>query len=444
MLVAGCAESLPSLPKIGDLNPFKEKQTPLPGKRIPVMPAAEKVPGELADAAAPIALPEPRSNETWSQPGGDANNAPGHLALAGAPHQAWSADAGTGSSKSGRVTASPIVFDGRIYTLDADGTVSAFSLGGGSAVWRHSLKPTPGEKKGGFSASDLFSLGGDSGGGFGGGIAADSGRIYGTSGYGAVIAMEPATGRRLWEKNLGVPIRAAPTAVGDRVFVVTIEGRTFALSGVDGSELWSVRGVPQTASRVMNVSPAVEDDLVIVPYPSGDLVALKILDGAPVWSESLARMRSTSQLSGMSDAARPAIDGGIVFAAGHAGRMIATDAKTGQRLWSLNIPSTQTPWIAGESVYVADTTGQLVAVSRRDGKVLWTAKLPGANTWSGPTLAGGTLWLASSTGTLVGVDALAGRVTSQQEIGNAIFVAPVVAQSKMFLLTDNAKLIAMN
>jgi outer membrane protein assembly factor BamB len=445
LLVSGCADSLPSLPKIGDLNPFKEKQIPLPGKRIPVLPAQEKIPGELAEATGSIAIPEARMNESWSQPGGEANNAPGHLALSGASvREAWSADAGTGSSKSGRITASPIVYDGRVYTLDADGSVSAFSLGGGSAVWRHSLKPTPGEKSSGFKAADLFSLGGDTGGGFGGGLAADEGRVFGTSGYGAVIAIEPATGKRLWEKNLGVPVRAAPTAAQGRVFVVSIEGRTYCLSGADGTEIWSVRGAPQQASRVMNTSPAVEEDMVIVPYPSGDLVALKVLDGSPVWSESLARTRSTSQLTSMSDAARPAVDQGIVFAVGHAGRMVATQAKTGERLWSLNVPSTQTPWVAGDLVYVVDTQGQLMSIARRDGKVVWTVKLPGGPTFSGPTLAGSTLWLASSTGTLVGVDAMTGRVSSQQELGSAVYVTPVVAQSKMFVLTDKAKLIALN
>ena len=125
LLLAGCGGSLPSLPKVGDLNPFKEKQRPLPGKRIPVLPGNEKIPGELADGSAQISIPPARENDTWAQSGGDANNAPGHLALTGS-HQTWTADAGAGSSKLGRITASPIVVDGRVYTLDAEGAVSAF------------------------------------------------------------------------------------------------------------------------------------------------------------------------------------------------------------------------------------------------------------------------------------------------------------------------------
>ena len=101
----------------------------------------------------------------------------------------------------------------------------------------------------------------------------------------------------------------------------------------------------------------------------------------------------------MSDTARPAIDSGTVFAIGHAGRMIATQAESGERLWSINVPGTQAPWVAGGSVFVVDTQGQLMALSRGDGKTQWTIKLPGTGAWAGPTMAGGTLWLASTTAT---------------------------------------------
>src|SRR5690606_15598566 len=132
----------------------------------------------------------------------------------------------------------------------------------------------------------------------------------------------------------------------------------------------------------------------------------------------------TSQISSMSDAARPAISGGVVFAVGHAGRMVATNAQTGERLWSLNVPGIQPPWVAGEYVFVVDTSGQLLAISKPSGKILWTIKLPEAR-WAGPVLAGGTLWLTSANGTLIGVDAASGRKTVEKKIGTPVYVAPI-------------------
>jgi outer membrane protein assembly factor BamB len=419
--------SLPSLPKIQDINPFAKKEEPLPGKRISVI-QQETSSIELASADHPIAIPPPRANDSWTQPGGVATNAPGHLALNGALKSSWNADAGTGSSFYGKLTASPIVYDGKVYTLDAAGKVSAFSTGNGAAAWRVSTTP-PNEK-------DQE--------GFGGGLAIDNGRLYAGTGFGVVLALDPKTGKKLWEKRVGAPVRASPTAAGDRVFVVTREGEVFCLSGVDGEQVWTFRGLPEPASILANTSPATDGNLVVVPYPSGDLVALRVADGQAVWSESLARTRTASSLTAMSDAARPAIDGGAVFAAGHAGRMVATSEKSGERLWSLSVPSIQAPWVAGDAVFVVDTTGQLMAIQRRDGKIQWTTKLSGATTWSGPVLAGNRLWLASSKGQLVSVEAATGKIAATHNIGQPVFIPPVVAGGRMYVLTDKAKLLAFN
>ena len=424
---SGCASDGPTLPKIGDLNPFKEKQQPLPGRRIPIVQTTESISNNLAEADHPIALPPQRSNDTWAQPGGDANNAPGHLALNGSVRQIWTGDAGEGSSKSARIMASPIVYDGRVYTLDAGGKVTGFALSGGKTF---QVSTVPENE--------------DGAGGHGGGLAADSGRLYVANGFGLAAALDPQSGKVIWQKNLGSPVRAAPTAAGDRLFVVTVSGRFVCLNGADGTELWTARGLPQQASLLTSTSPAVAGDIVVVPYPSGDLMALKVSDCTPVWSESLSRTRQTSQLASMSDAARPAIDNGTVFAVGHAGRMVATQIATGERLWSINVPGTQTPWVAGDTIYVVDTRGQVMALARADGKTRWTAQLPESRTWSGPVLAGGVLWLTSNKGQLISVDATTGKVGGQVTLGEPVYIPPVVAQGRMFVLTDAAKLIALN
>ena len=134
-----------------------------------------------------------------------------------------------------------------------------------------------------------------------------------------------------------------------------------------------------------------------------------------------------------------------MFAVGHAGRMVATSQKTGERLWSLTVPSIQAPWVAGDSVFVVDTGGQLMAITRRDGKIQWTVKLPGSRDLVG-TGAGRqppvahlqhrASWSAWTPAT--------GRVDTTQDLGQPIYIAPVVAGGRMFVLTDKAKLIALN
>lgn len=423
-LIGGCSGG-PQMPRLSDLNPFAEKEVPLPGKRVPAGLTQTRAGLEVASIDKPITLPAPHGNDSWPQPGGTPANAPGHLVLGTTLRQTWSADAGTGSSSQGRLTASPIVVEGRVLVLDTNGRVSAFTMSGSSA-WRVSLVP-PGEK--------AYK-------GFGGGLAAQDGRVYVATGFGIVYALEVATGRKVWEKNLNAPIRSSPTAAQGRVFIMTSDGATVALSATDGQEMWKHQGLPEKAAILSNASPAVDGDVVVVPYPSGELVALKISDGQPLWTESLARSRLASSLGSMTDAARPAIDAGTVFAVGHSGRMIATSARTGERIWSLNVPGIQAPMVGGEIVYVVDTTGALMAITRRDGKVVWTIKLPGSSTWSGPVLAGNKLWLTSNKGQLIGVDAVTGKPDGAINIGTPTYIAPVVAGGRLFVLTDKARLIA--
>jgi len=423
--VAGCAGDGPQIPKLSDINPFAEKEVPLPGKRVPVALTETHAGLDAASADRPIVLPPPQPNDSWPQPGGTPYNASGHVALGASLRQVWSADAGTGSSGYGKLTASPIVADGRVYVLDTRGRVTAFSQSG-STAWRVSVTP-PSEKDQN---------------GYGGGLAADGGRIFVATGFGWVIALDGQTGKKLWEKNLSSPLRSSPTAAEGRVFVVSADGIARALSANDGTELWTHQGLIEKASLLTNASPAVAGDLVIVPYPSGEVVALRISDGQPAWTESLARTRVASSLGSMTDAARPVVDGGAVFAVGHSGRMVATTVRDGQRLWSLSIPGIQAPAVAGDNVFVVDTGGQLMAISRGDGKIAWTTRLPGTTTWSGPVLAGGRLWLTSNKGQLVGADATTGKVDVQLKLSGPSYIAPIVAGGRLYVLTDAARLLA--
>lgn len=426
-LTGGCSGSMPSVSSISKLNPFaKPPPAPLPGKRISVLPEKDKVGANLASATNPIALPPPVQNVSWDQPGGTANNAPGHLALGARLRRAWSSGAGTGSSSTGRLTASPVVVNDRVFTLDAATRVTAFNAGRGSVAWKTFLAPQ-GER-----ARE----------GYGGGLAVDNGVLFAATGFGTVSALNPQNGKKLWETNLKTPVRASPTAAAGRIFVIASDGRFFCLSASDGTTLWQFRGLPEQKSIISNPSPAVDGNMVVVPYPNGDIVALNIEDGSALWTESLARTRTGASFAAMTDAARPAVSNGIVYAVGHAGRMIAARKDTGERLWSLNVPGTQPPWIAGETVFVVDTNGKLSALKRDSGQLQWAIKLPNATTWSGPTLAGAMLWLTSHRGDLIGVDAATGRVVQKFKVGEPVYIAPVVAAGRLFVLTDKARLMA--
>ena len=50
--------------------------------------------------------------------------------------------------------------------------------------------------------------------------------------------------------------------------------------------------------------------------------------------------------------------------------------------------------------------------------------------------------MTSNKGQLVSVDATAGRVASKINLGGKVYVPPVVADGRLYVLTDAAKLVA--
>jgi outer membrane protein assembly factor BamB len=95
-------------------------------------------------------------------------------------------------------------------------------------------------------------------------------------------------------------------------------------------------------------------------------------------------------------------------------------------------------------VFVIDTGGRAYALARKTGKTRWVSQLPDDRLWTGPILAGGKLWAVSSKGLLVGLDARNGEIGQKVPLETPVFIPPVVASGRMYVLTDKASLIALN
>ncbi|MGI9414270.1 MAG: PQQ-binding-like beta-propeller repeat protein, partial [Hyphomicrobiales bacterium] len=393
--------------------------TILPGQRETVITSGSETSPDPELSSLPVVVPAAYTNPNWAQPGGVPSNVLQHVALGREIKRLWSVDGGTGSSSQGRLTASPIVSNGRVFVLDTRATVRAFDAKSGNRIWAKTLFPDKEEEDEGY----------------GGGVASDGRLVFTTTAFGNVMALEADSGQLLWGRKLDSPIRAAPTVSKGRVFVTTLTNEVFCLSAEDGSVLWKFEGIAEPASLLASTSPAVHDGVVVVPYTSGEVIAFNVNDGRPIWGDTLARTGTLSSLAALNDiSGRPVIEGNQAIAISHSGRMIAVNAKSGERLWSKNISGTQTPWVAGPYVFVITDDRTMLAMTRDQGKVRWSTTLPEGHLWSGPVLAGGRLIAVSSKGAMVNVNVQTGEVINQSAVGgDGIYISPVVAGSVIYI-----------
>ncbi|MCB1507845.1 MAG: PQQ-binding-like beta-propeller repeat protein [Hyphomicrobiaceae bacterium] len=409
------------------INPFSEREVPLPGERRSLAGVNDPTEGVTAQ---PVSIPGPGGSPEWPLPGGNLSHNPGHVALTGGG--GWRVDAGE-STRRIRITAEPVVSGGRAYVYDVNGNVTAVSMSGGGRAWRVALRP-----EGETSASPN------------GGVAVGEGRVYVATGFGQVVALDPASGATVWARDLPAPALSAPTVANGKVFVVSQSNTVHALSAADGTELWTFRGIPASAGVVGAGAPAVEGSTVIVPFSSGEIAALNIENGEMRWSDAVTAGARFSAITSLNDVAgHPVVAGGIVIASGAGGRTIAVNVGSGNRVWETNVGSTNTPIVAGDVIYLIDLQNRFVAMSRTDGAIRWVQPLPGnegrdREAWTGPSLAGGSLWAASSEGRLTRADPATGQILETRDIGPAVYVQPIAASGRLLLLAGDGTLIAAN
>jgi len=410
-------------------------KTPIAGERIAVIAQDRSVEPDRRLADLPVRLPDPVVNNAWAQAGGTPTHAMQHLAGEGF-NIAWRADVGSGISRDGRISATPIVAAGKIFAVDAGVQVSAFDAAEGGTLWRFDVRPA-----------------GDGSGGAGGGVAFDNGRLYVGTGFAQVIALDAETGAEVWRTTLTAPVRGAPTVGGGRVFAITADNQTHSLDADTGRKAWAHAGISESAGIYGGSSPALFQNIVLAAYSSGELFALRADNGRVMWAESLAGALRSDAVSSLADIRGfPVIDRGVVYAASHSGRVAAIDLRSGGRIWEQDFGSLYTPWVAGDFIFVTTVENEVVAVTRRDGRVRWVQKLPawrdatrkrGRIVWTGPVLVGGRLFLASSEGEAVVLSATSGAIETRFGIAGSVTAAPIVANRTIYVLTDSATLIAL-
>ncbi len=419
-----------------DLDPFNKKDDkPLVGERISVLVHERSLSPDSETAGDRVLLPAPTPNADWPMAGGYANHAMHHIQVSDSLTKAWSRDIGTGADKEERLSGPPVISKGRIYAIDAASRISAFDAKTGENFWR--VDVTPDDEDDGHIP---------------GGLAVEGQMLYATTGFAETIALDTATGAIKWRKNLGAPQRAAPTARGGRVFVITVDNRLVALDGNTGDQLWDHNGITEVASLLGGASPAVDGGVVVAAYSSGEIVAIKVETGRVLWQDSLATVKRTDVVSTLAQIrGHPVIDRGRVIAVSHGGVTAALDLRNGRRIWWREIGGAETPWVAGDYVFMLTNDAEIICINRNTGKVLWVRGLPRFEDpedredpiiWTGPVLASDRLIVAGSDGNALAISPYDGAILGSVEMPDGVAVPPVVADGSVYFLANDAELVA--
>ena len=417
-----------------------KKDVVLPGVREEIRPDSSSLSligaGEdQPNRSAPVSLPAPSANANWTQRSGTPGTRTAHPALAKAPQRIWSASIGSGDGKKARITADPVVAGGRVFAMDSGATVTAVSTGG-ERLWSVDLVPLNDRP------SDAS----------GGGLAYGDGKLFVSSGFGRLTALDPATGAELWTQELKGTGSGSPTVSGDLVYLVAGDDEAWALDTDTGRVKWRLGAAPDINNVLGGPAPALSEKYAVFAFGAGELQGALRKGGLRLWDAQVAGRRAGLSQSLVADVTGdPLIVGDRVYVGTHSGRLVALKLGNGERLWTVGEGPLSPVWPAGGSLFLISDKNELIRLNAEDGTQVWRQKLPffvkerprrkaEIHAHHGPVIAGGQLVVASNDGLIRFFDPASGALIRTVEVPGGATTNPVVAGRTLYVVSTKGQL----
>ncbi|WP_294609828.1 PQQ-like beta-propeller repeat protein [uncultured Roseovarius sp.] len=389
------------------------------------------------NSVVPVSLPAATVNAEWRQSIGTASTRISHPALGASPQLAWAVNIGAGDGRRVRITADPVVAEGRVFTLDAQAQVSAVSTAG-QLLWSTDITPPT-------DASANAS---------GGGLAYGAGKLFVSSGFGLLSAIDPATGAVIWQQKLGASGTGTPAVVDDLVYVVAGDDVAWALESETGRIRWQVSGTPDIHNVLGGPAPAITDKYVVFAFGAGELQGTFRKGGLRLWDAQIAGERLGVASARVHDiTGDPVVVGDRVYTGSHSGRTVALNLGNGERIWTATEGPLNRVWPTGDSIYMVTDRNELVRLATEDGRRIWGHELPLFKNKRprrqsdivghfGPLMAGGQLIVASGDGALRFFDPASGQARGAVELPGGATSNPVVAGNTLYVVSKKGQLLA--
>lgn len=316
---------------------------------------------------------------------------------------------------------SPAGDDDFLYVVGNDGDVSAINRLTGKKFWTTSYKNYHFSSNVGLSSEAIY-LGTD---------AAD------------VVKLDKKTGALLWAKSVPSTVIAAPLAIGDKVFVKSINGEVTALNAQTGTPLWNYQQtLPSLILRDTSDSVAYEQ-LLLAGFSNGVLIAFEQMSGNIRWIKQVSTPEGKTDVERMADiAATPQLIGDIVYAATYQGKILAFNAQTQDTLWSADVSTYNDFSLSDTALFAGDNDGNIIAIDRQSGAILWKQDALRYRYVTAPTyIDNDVIAVGDKEGYLHLLNAKDGHFIARTKVhGDGILTAPLYRHGHIIVQTNNGRL----
>jgi len=271
--------------------------------------------------------------------------------------------------------------------------------------------------------------------------------IYIADNVGFIYALNLDTGRLVWIKNYGVPIRSKIKILNDKIYLIDQDNRIICLSSKDGSALWDILSISSfiKTQDLLSVALTEAGDLISI-NSAGDLFKVNGNRGNIIWSRSTSMSPYATDTDFFRSSDIVVTNNEIIFSA--EASIYSYNIDNGETNWETKINTISSPIIDGKNIFFITENGFFVILDKDSGTIISSTnilkilkKRKRETKITGFIMGSGKIYSLTLNGYLIVSSASSGKVEYSKKIGDQLKTSPIINNGKLYILTENSKII---
>jgi len=378
-----------------------------------------------------IILSQPKKNLSWEMPGLNNQNFLGNIYLSSVDNKFLKKKIGKNKLSLSKITTQPLIYKNNIFLSDDKGTI--FNVDEyGDIIWKKNIYKKIYKK---IYKNLTFAIYEDN--------------IYVADNIGFIYAITSDSGKLIWIKNHGVPLKSKIKVFDNKIFLINQDNRLICFNAKNGSIIWNIRSASSfiKSQNFLSLALSKQGD-VVASTTSGELLKVNSINGNIDWSlNTLGISSAATDFFKSSDIV--IINESIIFSNHQA--IFSFNLNNGYTNWRTKVSSITTPIIDGKNIFFVTEYGYFVIISLNTGEIISSTnilKILKKNKQStkitGFIMGSGKIYSVTLNGYLIVSSSTSGKVENYKKIGDPITSPPIINNGKLFIYTEKSRILGFN
>ena len=379
-----------------------------------------------------IKLSSPKKNLSWKTSGLNLQNFKGNIVLNGIENKFLKKKKGKNKFSISKLLTSPLVFENSIYISDDVGTIFKINEKG-KLIWKVNIYDKVYKN---IYKSLTYSIYKDN--------------IYVADNIGFIYSISLSTGKLLWIKNHGVPIKSNLKIIDDKIIAINQKNRLLCFDANTGILSWDYRSISSFIKMQNYLGLAISKDKDVVALnSSGTLVKANLKSGQLYWTLNITSGMLVQDTDFFRSSNLVLTDDEIIFSA--LSTMFSINLSTGYTNWTQDVGVTTTPIVDGSNVFVVTENGYFINFDRETGNIISSTNILKAlkenkqsTKITGFVMGSGKIYAITYNGYIIVCSPTSGKVDNFKKIGENVSSPPIISNGLFYILTENSKILIFN